>query len=104
VDGASRLRALYDVLLPVIAPGVVAIALFTFLTAWNELLFALTLTSSPNMRTIPPGFVLTYIGEFQDRWPDMMAASVVVSVPVIVLFTIFQRQLVRGLTAGAVKG
>ncbi len=104
VDGASRLRALYDVLLPVIAPGVVAIGLFTFLTAWNELLFALTLTSSPNMRTIPPGFVLTYIGEFQDRWPDMMAASVVVSIPVIILFTIFQRQLVRGLTAGAVKG
>ena len=104
VDGASRLQALYHILLPVILPGVVAVALFTFLVAWNELLFALTLTTSPDMRTIPPGFVLTYIGEFQDRWPDMMAASVVVSLPVVILFTLFQRQLVRGLTAGAVKG
>jgi multiple sugar transport system permease protein len=104
VDGASRLRALYDVLLPVIAPGVVAIGLFTFLTAWNELLFALAMTISPTTRTIPPCIALTSIGEFQDRWPDMMAASVVVSIPVIILFTIFQRQLVRGLTAGAVKG
>ena len=52
----------------------------------------------------PAGFVLTYIGEFQDRWPDMMAASVVVSLPIVVLFTVFQKQLVSGLTAGAVKG
>lgn len=104
VDGASRLQTLYQIIFPVILPGIVAVALFTFLTAWNELLFALTLTSSPDMRTVPPGFVLTYIGEFQDRWPDLMAASVVVSLPVVVLFTLFQRQLVRGLTAGAVKG
>lgn len=104
VDGASRLQALYQILVPVILPGVVAVGLFTFLTAWNELLFALTLTTSTDMRTIPPGFVLTYIGEFQDRWPDLMAASVVVSLPVVILFTLFQRQLVRGLTAGAVKG
>lgn len=104
VDGASRLQTLYQIIIPVILPGIVAVALFTFLTAWNELLFALTLTSSPGMRTVPPGFVLTYIGEFQDRWPDLMAASVVVSLPVVVLFTLFQRQLVRGLTAGAVKG
>jgi multiple sugar transport system permease protein len=56
------------------------------------------------MRLIPPGFVLTYIGEFQDRWPDMMAASVVVSLPIVVMFTLFQKQLVSGLTAGAIKG
>jgi multiple sugar transport system permease protein len=104
VDGATRLQTLYQILFPVILPGIVAVALFTFLTAWNELLFALTLTSGAEMRTIPPGFVLTYIGEFQDRWPDMMAASVVVSLPVVILFTLFQRQLVRGLTAGAIKG
>ncbi len=104
VDGASRLRTLWSIVVPIIIPGVVAVGFFAFLNSWNELLYALTLTSSPDMRLIPPGFVLTYIGEFQDRWPDMMAASVVVSLPIVVLFTVFQKQLVSGLTAGAVKG
>lgn len=104
VDGASRLRSLWSIILPIIIPGVVAVGFFAFLSSWNELLFALTLTSSPSMRTIPPGFVLTYIGEFQDRWPDMMAASVVVSLPIVILFTVFQKKLVSGLTAGAIKG
>ena len=104
VDGASRLRTLWTIVVPIIIPGVVAVGFFAFLNSWNELLYALTLTSSPDMRLIPPGFVLTYIGEFQDRWPDMMAASVVVSLPIVVLFTVFQKQLVSGLTAGAVKG
>ncbi len=104
VDGSSRLRTLWAIVLPIIIPGVVAVGFFAFLSSWNELLFALTLTSSPDMRLIPPGFVLTYIGEFQDRWPDMMAASVVVSLPIVVLFTVFQKQLVSGLTAGAIKG
>lgn len=104
VDGLSRLGVLRVIVLPIIIPGVVAVGFFAFLNSWNELLFALTLTSSPGMRTIPPGFVLTYIGEFQDRWPDMMAASVVVALPIVILFTLFQKQLVSGLTAGAVKG
>ena len=104
VDGSSRLRTLWVIVLPIIIPGVVAVGFFAFLNSWNELLYALTLTSSPDMRLIPPGFVLTYIGEFQDRWPDMMAASVVVALPIVVLFTVFQKQLVSGLTAGAIKG
>jgi multiple sugar transport system permease protein len=104
VDGSSRLRTLWAIVLPIIIPGVVAVGFFAFLNSWNELLYALTLTSSPDMRLIPPGFVLTYIGEFQDRWPDMMAASVVVALPIVVLFTVFQKQLVSGLTAGAIKG
>jgi multiple sugar transport system permease protein len=104
IDGLSRLGVLALVVMPLIIPGVVAVGFFAFLNSWNELLYALTLTSSPDMRTIPAGFVLTYIGEFQDRWPDMMAASVVVSLPIVVLFTLFQKQLVSGLTAGAVKG
>ena len=104
VDGLSRLGVLRLIVLPIIIPGVVAVGFFAFLNSWNELLYALTLTSSPDMRTIPAGFVLTYIGEFQDRWPDMMAASVVVALPIVVMFTLFQKQLVSGLTAGAVKG
>ena len=65
------------------------------------------MTESHHIETVhfvSPGFVLTYIGEFQDRWPDMMAASVVVSLPIVVMFTLFQKQLVSGLTAGAIKG
>ena len=104
VDGMGRVGVLWAIVLPIIIPGVVAVGFFAFLTSWNELLYALTLTSSPDMRTIPAGFVLTYIGEFQDRWPDMMAASVVVSLPIVALFTIFQKQIVSGLTAGAIKG
>jgi multiple sugar transport system permease protein len=104
VDGLSRLGVLRVIVMPIIIPGVVAVGFFAFLNSWNELLYALTLTNSPEMRTIPAGFVLTYIGEFQDRWPDMMAASVVVSLPIVVLFTLFQKHLVSGLTAGAVKG
>jgi len=104
IDGLSRLRTLWHIVIPIIIPGIVAVGFFAFLNSWNELLFALTLTSNPDMRTIAPGFVLTYIGEFQDRWPDMMAASVVVALPVVVIFTLFQKQLVSGLTAGAMKG
>ncbi|MBE3557719.1 MAG: carbohydrate ABC transporter permease [Ktedonobacteraceae bacterium] len=104
IDGLSRLGVLVRIVLPLIVPGIVAVGFFAFLNAWNELLYALTLTSSPDMRTVPAGFVLTYIGEFQDRWPDMMAASVVVSLPIVVIFTLIQRHLVSGLTAGAIKG
>ena len=104
IDGLSRIGVLVRIVVPLIIPGVIAVGFFAFLNSWNELLYAVTLTTSSDMRTIPAGFVGTYIGEFQDRWPDLMAASVVVSLPVVVLFTIFQRQLVSGLTAGAVKG
>jgi len=104
VDGATRLQALLRVILPLVGPGVIAVGLYSFLNAWNNLLFALSLTSSQNMRTIPPGFLLTYVGEFQYQWADAMAGSVMVSLPMIVVFIFLQRYLVRGMTAGAVKG
>ena len=104
VDGATRLQALLRVILPLVGPGVIAVGLYSFLNAWNNLLFALSLTSSQNMRTIPPGFLLTYVGEFQYQWADAMAGSVMVSLPMIVVFIFLQRYLIRGMTAGAVKG
>jgi multiple sugar transport system permease protein len=104
VAGATRLQALLRVILPLVGPGVIAVGLYSFLNAWNNLLFALSLTSSQNMRTIPPGFLLTYVGEFQYQWADAMAGSVMVSLPMIVVFIFLQRYLVRGMTAGAVKG
>jgi multiple sugar transport system permease protein len=104
VDGATRLQALLRVVLPLVGPGVIAVGMYSFLNAWNNLLFALSLTSSQDMRTIPPGFLLTYVGEFQYQWADAMAGSVMVSLPMIVVFIFLQRYLVRGMTAGAVKG
>jgi len=104
VDGATRLQALARVVLPLIGPGVIAVGLYSFLNAWNNLLYALSLTSSQDMRTIPPGFLLTYVGEFQYQWADAMAGSVMVSLPMIAVFIFLQRYLVQGMTAGAVKG
>jgi multiple sugar transport system permease protein len=104
VDGATRLQALARVILPLIGPGVIAVGLYSFLNAWNNLLYALSLTSSQDMRTIPPGFLLTYVGEFQYQWSDAMAGSVMVSIPMIAVFIFLQRYLVQGMTAGAVKG
>lgn len=104
IDGLSLMGVLARIVLPLIIPGVIAVGFFAFLNSWNELLYAVTLTTSPDMRTIPAGFIGTYVGEFQDRWPDMMAANVVVALPIVILFTAFQKQLVSGLTAGAVKG
>lgn len=104
VDGCSRLRALFSVVLPTIAPGTVAVAVYSFLAAWNNLLFPLALTSSLENRTVTVGLVLTYVGEAQTRWAELMAASFVVTLPVVVAFILVQRYVVQGLTAGAVKG
>ncbi|NUR91901.1 MAG: carbohydrate ABC transporter permease [Nonomuraea sp.] len=102
IDGASRWRTLHRISLPLVAPGLVAAGLFAFVRAWNDFIFALTLTD-PDRQTLPPGLVHTYLGEFQTAWPDLMAASFVVSLPVIAAFMFLQRYLVGGLTAGAVK-
>ena len=104
IDGCSRMSALWRVVIPLVAPGIVAIGIFAFLSAWDEFMFALTLMSQDAMRTLPPGIVLSFVGEFDVRWEDMMAASVVATLPVLIVFLILQKYLVEGLTAGAVKG
>ncbi len=102
IDGASRRRILHSVVAPLAAPGMAAAALFSFVRGWNDFIFALSLADKDTM-TLPPGLVNTYIGEFQTSWPTLMAASLVVSLPVVVAFMFLQRFLVGGLTAGAVK-
>lgn len=102
VDGASRWRALHSVVLPLAAPGLVAAGLFAFIRGWNDFIFALTL-AGPDKRTLPPGLASTYIGEFSNAWPELMAVSLIASLPVVVAFMFLQRFLVGGL-AGAVKG
>jgi multiple sugar transport system permease protein len=103
IDGCDRFRVLTRIVYPVTGPAILSVALFVFLVGWNELMFALTLTNTDNMRTIPPGLVVTYQGQYQVYWSEMMAASLLVSVPVILLFIFMQRYFIRGMTMGAVK-
>ncbi len=104
IDGCTRLGAFRRVALPLVAPGLLAVSLFSFLDGWNNLLYPLTLATSVEVRTIPPGLLLSFLGQFKHDWAGMMAAAVVVTVPVTVVFILLQRFLVQGLTAGAVKG
>ncbi|MFC5924054.1 carbohydrate ABC transporter permease [Micromonospora vulcania] len=103
VDGAGQGAIIHRILLPVSLPGLVATGLFAFIRGWNDFIFALTL-AGPDKQTLPPGLVNTFLGEFETAWPALMAASLVVSLPVVLGFAVLQRYLVAGLTAGAVKG
>ena len=103
VDGCTRMGVFFKIVLPVIAPGMVATILFAFLLAWGDLLWALCLTSSEPMITVTLGIART-VGEFRIVWPMLMAGSLVGGMPAIILYIFLQRLLVEGLTAGAVKG
>ena len=103
VDGASPYRAFWDVVLPLARPALGATAIIAFLTAWNEYEFALVLTSTEKVRTISVA-VASFIGEFTTEWNLVMAAAAVGTLPVAIIFLFFQRQLMQGLTGGAVKG
>lgn len=102
IDGGTGWTALWRILVPVSAPGLVAVGVYTFMISWNEYLFALTLTRTDDMRTVPIGIQLL-MGQHSYEWNQMMAMSILGSVPVLVLFLLFQRRFVGGLTAGAVK-
>ena len=103
IDGAGPLRTFYDIILPLCRPGVVATSVFVLVVTWQEFLFALSFTSTREMRTLPVG-MNDFIGQYGIRYGELMASSVMISLPVIVLFFFLQRQFVAGLTAGAVKG
>jgi ABC-type glycerol-3-phosphate transport system permease component len=103
LDGASRVRALRDVVLPVAAPGMATAAILTFLYCWNEFLFALSFTLGPDRYTVPVA-VMLFRGRYQVPWGQVLAATVVATVPVALLVLAFQRRIVAGLTAGASKG
>ena len=103
IDGASHLKIVWLIVFPLARPGLVATGLFAFIRAWNDFIYALTL-AGPGQRTLPPGLVLQYGGEFRSLWPDLMAASLMTSLPVIIAFIFLQRHFIEGLTSGAVKG
>lgn len=104
IDGGTRLTALRLVALPLIMPGVLATFMFIFLVSWDEFLYSLTLTTTNDMRTMAPAIIMTFYSRYNYRWGPMMAASIVVSIPVLVMFLFLQKYLIKGLTAGAVKG
>jgi trehalose/maltose transport system permease protein len=105
MDGASSLTIIRRVFLPLMWPAMVTTGLLAFIHAWNEFLFALTFLSTDSQRTVPVAIALiSGRSEFEIPWGNIMAASVIVTLPLVMLVLIFQRKIVSGLTAGAVKG
>jgi multiple sugar transport system permease protein len=103
IDGATRLGALWRVMLPLAAPGVFTAGILAFVNAWDEFLLALSLNSAPNFRTLPVGITF-YQGEYSFPWPLIAAALVVAIVPVAAIMAIFQERVIGGLTSGGLKG
>ena len=105
VDGATYFQAFRKVVVPLAAPGLATAGILTFIGAWNELLLAVTLTSSSSARTVPAAILFfTGASEHEVPYGSIAAASIVISVPLIILVLFFQKRIVAGLTAGAVKG
>jgi ABC-type glycerol-3-phosphate transport system permease component len=103
IDGCSRLQTLIKIVLPSAAPGLAASSAYTFITAWQEYMFALTFIDSQKKFTLPIALT-SYIGQYGTQWGNLMAASLLVTLPVVALFFGIQTLMVKGLTAGAVKG
>jgi multiple sugar transport system permease protein len=103
LDGCSPFQAFRRVLLPAVVPGLAATGILVFVAAYNEFLYALTFTSSPEQRTVPVAIRL-FAAEHKEPWGEIAAASMIASIPLLVVTLLFQRHIVRGLTAGGVKG
>ena len=102
IDGGSRFVGLWKILVPSSLPGLVSVGMYTFMQSWNEYLFALTLTKTNNMRTVPVGINLL-MGQHAYEWNQMMAMSVMGSIPILLMFLFFQQYFIAGMSAGAVK-
>jgi ABC-type glycerol-3-phosphate transport system permease component len=103
IDGASRAAVLFRVTLPLSLPGLVAVVVYAFVTTWNEFIFALVFAQDSRVKTLPIG-IAEFTGEFNTDWGAVMAASLVMTLPIVLLFVGMQRLFVGGLTAGAIKG
>ena len=104
VDGCTRMQAMLRVILPNVTPGLTATAIVSFIICWDEFIISLTLMDRNEMRTLPVGIIQSFVGEFSIKWGEMMAASFIVTIPVIILFIFLSKYLIGGLIAGAVKG
>jgi multiple sugar transport system permease protein len=103
IDGGSRFTALWRVIVPISIPSLVSVGMYTFMQTWNEYLFALVLTKTSDMRTVPVGINLL-MGQHTYDWSQMMAMSFLGSLPVLLLFLFFQRFFIAGMSGGAIKG
>jgi ABC-type glycerol-3-phosphate transport system permease component len=103
IDGASRLAVLFRITLPLSLPGVVSVVVYAFVTTWNEFIFALVFAHDSHVKTLPIG-IAEFTSEFNTDWGAVMAASLVMTLPIAVAFLAMQRLFVGGLTAGAIKG
>jgi trehalose/maltose transport system permease protein len=105
MDGCGPLRIIFEVFMPLLAPALVSTGLLAFIGAWNEFLFALTFVSDDNERTVPVSISLIQgATAYEIPWGSIMAASVIVTIPLVLMVLVFQKKIVSGLTAGAVKG
>jgi len=102
IDGCTRFQAFYLVVMPLSAPGIIATAIYAFITAWNEYVYALTFLNSEALLTLPVG-LQRFFAEYATNWPGLMAASFIMSVPVVIMFLVLQKYFVKALTEGAVK-
>lgn len=103
VDGLTRLKTMFQIVFPLIVPGLITAAMFAFMRGWSDLLFALTL-AGPDKQTLPAGLTQAFIHEGTADWPALMAASLITSLPLAIIFILLQRYFVSGLASGAVKG
>jgi multiple sugar transport system permease protein len=102
IDGASRFQAFWRVVMPLSSPGIIATAIYSFILAWNEYVYALTFLNDKSKLTLPVG-LQRFFTEYVTNWPGLMAAAFIMSVPVVVLFLFLQKYFVQALTEGAVK-
>ena len=104
VDGASRLQILFKVVVPLVKPGMLAVGIYSFLIAWDDYLHASTLIQTDALRTLSAGVALRYLGELSYDWSLINTISIVGTIPMVIIFIFFQKYMVKGLEAGAVKG
>jgi multiple sugar transport system permease protein len=102
IDGATRFQAFILIVMPLSSPGIIATSIYSFILAWNEYVYAATFLNSKDRLTMPVG-IQRFFAEFATDWPSLMAATFLMSVPVVVLFLVLQKYFVRALTEGAVK-
>ncbi len=102
IDGATRFQAFFLIVMPLSTPGIIATSIFSFIGAWNEYVYAVTFLNNKEQLTLPVG-IQRFFAEFATDWPGLMAATFLMSVPVVVLFLVLQKYFVRALTEGAVK-
>ncbi|ALC80660.1 MULTISPECIES: carbohydrate ABC transporter permease [Bacillus] len=102
IDGATRMQTYFKVVLPLAVPGVFTTAILVFIAAWNEFLFSLTINTDEPFKTVPVGIAM-FRGQYTIPWGEISAATVIVTVPLVILVLLFQRRIVSGLTSGSVK-